>query len=72
MQMNRRFYLIPRDKKFSYKFSVRFSVSDSSQPASGLLSEQQFDKREQKHTKTIHLKIKQKIIISTLNTQNEL
>jgi len=29
MQMNRRFYLIPRDKKFSQKFSVHFSINDS-------------------------------------------
>jgi len=29
MQINRRFYLIPRDKKFSYKFSVHFSINDS-------------------------------------------
>jgi len=34
MQMNRRFYLIPRDKKFYKKFSVHFSINDSSQPAS--------------------------------------
>jgi len=33
MQMNRRFYLIPRDKKFSKKFLVHFSINDSSQPA---------------------------------------
>jgi len=29
MQMNRRFYSIPRDKKFSKKFSVHFSINDS-------------------------------------------
>jgi len=50
MQMNRRFYLIPRDKKFYKKFSVHFSINDSGQPASGSLSEQRFDKRQQKHT----------------------
>jgi len=33
--MNRRFYLIPRDKKFSQKFSVHFSINDSGQPARG-------------------------------------
>jgi len=56
MQMNRPFYLIPRDKKFSNRFSVQFSINDSGQPDSGSLSEQQFDKRGQKqayNTKTI-------------------
>jgi len=50
MHMNRRFYLIPKDKKFSNQFSVHFLINDSGQPTSGSLSEQRFDKREQKHT----------------------
>jgi len=48
--MNRRFYLISRDKKFSNQFSVHCLINDSSQPDSRSLSEQRFDKREQKHT----------------------
>jgi len=46
MQMNRRFYLIPRDKKFSNQFSFHFSINDDGQPASRSFSEQRFDKRE--------------------------
>jgi len=50
MQMNRRFYLIPRIRNFlrSFQFTFRLTILAS---LPGDRCEQRFDKREQKHTK---------------------